>query len=44
LSEFPNATAASIRLAVTQAGRPPRRTIAPPLLDAWAAHEALSRN
>lgn len=43
-SEFPGARAAQIKLAVTQAGRPARRTIAPPLLDAWAAYEALSRN
>ena len=43
-SEFPKATAAQIKLAVTQAGKPPRRTIAPPLLDAWAAYEAMSRN
>jgi subtilisin family serine protease len=43
-SEFPSAGAAQIKLAVTQAGRPPRRTIAPPLLDAWAAYEAMSRN
>jgi len=43
-SEFPGASAAQIKLAVTQAGKPPRRTIAPPLLDAWAAHGALSRN
>ena len=40
-SEFPNASAAQIKLAVTQAGKPPRRTIAPPLLDAWAAYEAM---
>src|SRR5271165_4686359 len=43
-SEFPSAGAAQIKLAVTQAGKPPRRTIAPPLLDAWAAYEAMSRN
>jgi len=43
-SEFPSAGAARIKLAVTQAGRPPRRTIAPPLLDAWAAYEAMSTN
>jgi subtilisin family serine protease len=43
-SEFPSAGAARIKLAVTQAGRPPRRTIAPPLLDAWAAYEAMSKN
>jgi hypothetical protein len=43
-SEFPGATAAQIKVALVQAGRPPRRTIAPPLLDAWAAYEAMSRN
>ena len=43
-SEFPRASAAQIKLAVTQAGKPPRRTIAPPVLDAWAAYEAMSRN
>jgi subtilisin family serine protease len=43
-SEFPAASAASIKLAVTQAGSRPRSTIAPPLLDAWAAYEAMSRN
>ena len=42
-SEFPNATAAKIKLAITQAGRP-RRTIAPPLLDAWAAYEAMRKS
>ena len=43
-SEFPGASAARIKLAVTQAGRRPRRTIAPPLLDAWAAYEAMPIN
>ena len=43
-SEFPGASAARIKLAVTQAGRRSRRTIAPPVLDAWAAYEAMSRN
>jgi subtilisin family serine protease len=43
-SEFPKASAAQIKLAVTQAGRPPRRAIAPSLLDAWAAYEAMGRN
>jgi subtilisin family serine protease len=42
-SEFPNASGAQIKLAITQAGKP-RRTIAPPLLDAWAAYETMSRN
>jgi subtilisin family serine protease len=43
-SEFPGASAAQIKLAITQSGKSRRRTIAPPLLDAWAAYEALSRN
>ena len=43
-SEFHNASAARIKLAVTQAGRRSRRTIAPPLLDAWAAYEAMTVN
>jgi subtilisin family serine protease len=43
-SEFPGTSAARIKLAVTQAGRRSRRTIAPPLLDAWAAYEALTIN
>ena len=43
-SEFPSASAARIKLAVTQAGGRPRRTIAPPLLDAWAAYEAMTIN
>jgi subtilisin family serine protease len=43
-SAFHNASAARIKLAVTQAGRRSRRTIAPPLLDAWAAFEAMTIN
>jgi subtilisin family serine protease len=43
-SEFPGASAARIKLAVTQAGRRSRRTITPPLLDAWAAYEAMTIN
>ncbi len=43
-SEYPNATATQIKLAVTQAGRSTRRSIVPPLLDAWAAYQVLSRN
>jgi subtilisin family serine protease len=42
-SEFPKATAAQIKLAIRQAGRQ-RRSITPPLLDAWTAYEAMSRN
>jgi subtilisin family serine protease len=43
-SEFPRASAAQLKLAVTQAGRQPRRTIAPPLLNAWAAYEVMAIN
>jgi subtilisin family serine protease len=39
-SEFPKATAAQIRQAVTQCGRR-RNTLVPPLLDAWAAYRSL---
>lgn len=40
-SAFPKATAAQIKLAVTQAFAS-RRTIVPPLLDAWAAYQTLA--
>ena len=40
-SEFPAATAASVRAAVTQANGSRRATVVPPLLDAWTAYEAL---
>ena len=40
-SAFPAASAAKIKLAVTQAFAP-RRTIVPPLLDAWAAYQTLA--
>ena len=43
-SEFPNASAAEIKLAVTQAESRRRRTIAPPLLNAWAAYGAMKRD
>jgi subtilisin family serine protease len=42
-SEFPRATASEIKLAVTQATKP-RRSIVPPLLDAWTAYESLRRH
>jgi subtilisin family serine protease len=42
-SEFPNASASQIKLAATQAGRPRRAAIVPPLLDAWAAYQAMSQ-
>jgi len=41
-SEFPNASAAQIKLAVMRAGGRTRGSITPPLLDAWAAYQALS--
>lgn len=41
-SEFPGASAAQIKMAVMQAGAPSRRTIAPPLLDAWAAYQLMA--
>jgi subtilisin family serine protease len=41
-SEFPGASAARIRWAVTQAVAPRRAAIVPPLLDAWAAHLAMT--
>jgi subtilisin family serine protease len=41
-SEFPRADTARIRLAVLQAWSARRRTVAPPMLDAWAAHQTLS--
>ena len=43
-SEFPAASAAAIRLTVTQTGSRPRRAIAPPLLNAWKAYEFISAN
>ncbi|HMJ07704.1 MAG TPA: S8 family serine peptidase [Pyrinomonadaceae bacterium] len=41
-SEFPTATAAQIKLAVTQANSPRRASVVPPLLDAAAAFRTLS--
>jgi subtilisin family serine protease len=40
-SEFPSASAAQIKSAVTHAGHHRRRTIAPPLLNAWAAYQVM---
>ncbi len=40
-SEFPSATAAQIKLAVTQASTPRRPSVVPPLLDAAAAYQIL---
>ncbi|MFD5436474.1 S8 family serine peptidase [Kitasatospora sp. NPDC127067] len=41
MSEFPSAPATDVRLAVTRAGSSLRRTVVPPLLDAWAAYTTL---
>ena len=41
-SEFPIATAAQVKLAVTQASKPRRASVVPPLLDAAAAYQTLS--
>jgi subtilisin family serine protease len=40
-SEFPNASAAQVKLAVTQAYSSRRPMIVPPLLDAWAAYQIM---
>lgn len=40
-SEFPNATATQIKLAITQASTPRRASVVPPLLDATAAYQIL---
>lgn len=42
-SEFPNATAAQVKFAATQAYAPRRTTVVPPLLDAWAAYQTMRR-
>jgi subtilisin family serine protease len=41
-SEFPTASASAIKLAITGTDRNARRAVVPPLLDAWAAYQALS--
>ena len=42
-SEFPNASAAEVRSAVTKAVARRRTGIVPPLLNAWAGYEAMSQ-
>ncbi len=42
-SAFPDATAAGIKLAVTQSHAQRRNTVVPPLLDAWAAYQAIAK-
>jgi subtilisin family serine protease len=41
-SESPGTSATRIKLAVTQSGRRQRNNVVPPLLDAWAAYQAIS--
>lgn len=41
-SEFPGASAAQVKLAVTQAGTRMRATITPPVLNAWAAYRTMA--
>jgi subtilisin family serine protease len=40
-SEFPNASAADLKLAITQTSSGRRNTVVPPLLDAWGAYQSL---
>ena len=42
-SEFPTATATEMKFAATHAYIPRRTTVVPPLLDAWAAYQAMRR-
>jgi len=42
LSQFPMATTAQVKWAITEDAVPRRATIVPPLLDAWAAHQSLA--
>jgi subtilisin family serine protease len=41
-SEFQSASASAIKMAVCSSNRNGRKSVTPPLLDAWAAYEALS--
>jgi subtilisin family serine protease len=42
-SEFAGASAAEVKSAVTQAAAPRRTAIVPPLLNAWASYQAMSK-
>jgi subtilisin family serine protease len=42
-SEFPAASAANVRSAAIRAAAPRRTTIVPPLVDAWAGHQTMSK-
>lgn len=41
-SEFPAATGSQVRCAFTQTHAPRRRSLVPPLLDAWAAYQVMA--
>jgi subtilisin family serine protease len=43
-SEFPTATAAEIKLAVTKSNGLRRTTVVPPLLNAWAAYQVMAKS
>jgi subtilisin family serine protease len=43
-SEFPTATAGEIKFAVTQGNGSRRTTVVPPLLNAWAAYQTMSKS
>ena len=43
-SEFPAAAAAQLKLAISQTKGPRRPTVVPPLMNAWAAYEVLSKS
>lgn len=42
-SEFPNAQATEVKSAVTQVYAGKRKTVVPPLLDAWAAYQVMAK-
>jgi subtilisin family serine protease len=42
-SEFPDATAAEVKSAVTHVATPRQTTVVPPLLDAWTAYQVMAR-
>jgi subtilisin family serine protease len=42
-SEFPNATAAEVKLAIAQASELRRPSVVPPLLNAWAAYQIMMK-
>jgi subtilisin family serine protease len=43
-SQFPTATAAEVKFAVTQGNGVRRTTVVPPLLDAWKAYQVMAKS